>query len=156
MKEGYFNEEQVEKDFPGMLEEERKRYEAVDSSTASILAAKGYTPNTQWRWADQTVYSIKLEDLLPVRSAVYCRRKGAYRYWVREALNGPFSVYPLICYLQTDGVIRVKYGNLLYWVAKETRKYDSYNCVFPGGPKETDEIYRALLTDLKMNEVGFC
>ena len=55
MKEGYFNKEQVEKDFPGMLEEERKRYEVVDSSTASILADKGYTPIIQWCWDEPSV-----------------------------------------------------------------------------------------------------
>jgi len=156
VKEGYFNKEQLEEDFPGMLDEQRKRYEAVDSSTASILAEKEYTPSTDWCWADLPVYSIKLDDLLPVRSAVYCRRKASYRYWIREAIGNSFTTYPLICYLQTDGVIRVKYGNLLYWVAKETRQCESYNCVFPGGPEETDDLYRALLKDLKMNEVGFC
>ena len=156
MKEGYFNEEQVEEDFPGMLAEERKRYEAVDSSIESILQEKGYTPNPVITYVGIPVYRVKIEDLIPVRSAVYCRRKAAYRYWIRQALDEMMAVTPLICYLQTDEVIRVKYGCLLYWVAKETKICTSYPCVFPGGPEATDNLYQEMLKDIKMNEVGFC
>ncbi len=156
MKEGYFNEEQVEKDFPGMLAEEKARYEEVDSSTESILKEKGYTPNPVVTYVHLPVYRIKMEDLTPVRSAIYCRRKAAYRYWIRQAQDGMMAVTPLICYLQTDGMIRVKYGCLLYWIAKETKICNSYPCVFPGGPEATDNLYQQMLEDIKMNEVGFC
>jgi hypothetical protein len=156
VKEGYFNEEQVEEDFPGMLAEERARYEAVDSSAASVLEKKGYTPNPVVTYQGLPTYQIKLEDLVPARSAIYCRRKAAYRYWIREAHSQMMAATPLICYLQTDGMIRVKYGCLLYWVAKETKICNSYPCVFPGGPEVTDNLYQQMLEDIKMNEVGFC
>jgi len=100
-------------------------------------------------WQEHDVLEIPIDHVQPTRSATAIRRLSAYTEFVNKFLNGYNPETPLLCYIDSDGVIRVKHGNLLFWVAKETKQLSTVKCVFAGGAEKTDA-----LLDTQRNELG--
>ncbi len=127
-----------------MEKELRERHEKLDLQIHRIVIEKNY--QCVGNWEGELVYSIPIEDLLGVRSAAFCRRKGAYRPIVTEMVEGSFvQRAPLPCFVAGDLMLRVKWGNIIYWAAKETRKISHLNCVFAGDVEKTEFLKSKLL-----------
>lgn len=146
----YSNAEDLEKDYPGIDEELKERFETIENRTTRILEDKGYQKVGIWK--DLPLWSIPVEDLLGVRSSRYCRRLGSYRHYIREMHNGNFYQVPLLCFVAMDERLRVKWGNIIYWVARETRTQTHLHCVFPSGPEKTDALKEFQLQEAGMKE----
>jgi hypothetical protein len=149
----YANIEDLEKDYPGINEEMKARTDMMDERTSGILKERGYPIVREWE--GHSVYQIPIEDLLGVWSARKTRRCGSYRHYITEMHNGTFSQVPLLCFVAMDGRLRVKYGNVIYWVAKETRKVPELHCVFPKGPEATDALQQSQLREAGMQQGVF-
>lgn len=93
-------------------------------------------PNKKWH--SQTLYSIPVNKLLGVRSAVAVRKLSMYSKYINKFLNNEAPTTPCLCFIAGDGMLRVKHGNLLYWCAKETNTVHNILCVFAGGSTKTD------------------
>jgi hypothetical protein len=146
----YSTVEELEKDYPGIDEEMKQRHETIDQRTNRILEDRGYQILRNWK--ELPLWSIPVEDLLAVRSSRYCRRIGSYRHYIREMHNGNFYQVPLLCFVAMDGRLRVKWGNVIYWVAKETKTQTHLQCVFPSGPEKTDALKEFQLQEAGMKE----
>jgi len=90
-------------------------------------------------WQGLPIYIIDVNDLTAVRSAVTTRKLPSYSKFVNQFLHGFKPPAPAICFVGGDGRLRVKYGNLLYWTAKETHT-QYISCVFPKGIDYTDSL----------------
>jgi hypothetical protein len=144
----------IEEQFPGMEEELRKRHHFLDMQLAQIVKKNNY--EIVGKWEGYTVYSIPVTDLLGVRSAAFCRRKGAYRPIVTEMVEGSFiQKAPLLCFVAGDLMLRVKWGNIIYWTAKETRKVSHLTCVFAGEPEKTEFLKSKLLEEYQLGAAVF-
>jgi hypothetical protein len=150
----YINPEDMEKDFPQLEAELRERHQMLDLRLTKIVVEKGYP--TVGFWETYAVYSIPLSDLLGVRSSSFCRRKVAYRPFITEMVEGTFlQKSPLLCFVAGDSMLRVKWGNIIYWAAKETKTLSHLNCVFAGAPEKTEELKAKLLEEYKIPAISF-
>jgi hypothetical protein len=149
----YANEETIKTHYPDIELGLKEKHSQLDSQISKIAKEKKYSILREWK--GYPVYKIPTEDLLGIRSAIYCRRLGSYRYFIQEALNNTLILIPLICFVGGDFRLRVKSGNLIYWVAKETKKISFLECVFPGNPEETDALIPEQLKLIKVPESTF-
>lgn len=98
-------------------------------------------------WNELPVYIIPTDELLGVRSAISVRKLQVYPEYVNRFLKSDIPLTPLICFVAGDGMWRVKHGNLMYWVAKETLTR-TMPCVFPKGIEATDELLPIQIMEL--------
>ena len=144
----------IEKEFPGLEEELRERHQNLDTQIDRIVIERNY--QCVGNWEGYLVYEIPITDLLGVRSATFCRRKGAYRSIVTEMIEGSFTqLAPLPCFVGGDLMLRVKWGNIIYWAAKETRKVSHLDCVFAGDPEKTEFLKSKLLEEYQLPAAVF-
>ena len=150
----YINPEDMEKDFPRLEDELRARHQMLDLRLTKIVNEKEYS--TVGFWETYAVYSIPISDLLGVRSSAFCRRKGSYRPFITEMVEGTFAQKaPLLCFVAGDSMLRVKWGNIIYWAAKETKSLSHLDCVFAGAPEKTESLKAKLLEEYRMPAAVF-
>lgn len=150
----YINPEDIEKDFPGLEKELKERHRRLDMKIDQIIKENKYSMVGEWEGFP--VYNVPITDLLGVRGTIYCRRKGSYRYFINEMINGTFiQSAPVLCFVAGDLMLRVKWGNILYWAAKETRRINNLNCVFAGSPEKTEGLKTRFLESYHMQSDTF-
>lgn len=113
------------------LEELKIKHDKLDNMINDIAESRGYAQLESWN--GYVVYDIPIMDLSPVRSSVMIRKVGLYSKTVNNFLNGYKPTCPLLCFIASDLSIKVKHGNLICWVAKETKQLTSLPCIFPKG-----------------------
>jgi hypothetical protein len=71
-------------------------------------------------------------------------------------VEGSFiQLAPLPCFVAGDLMLRVKWGNIIYWAAKETKKMSHLNCVFAGDPEKTEFLKSKLLEEYQLPAAVF-
>ena len=141
-------------DYPKLESELRDRHQSLDLKLVKIVTEKGYLETGSWE--GYPIYVIPVSDLLGVRSATFCRRKAFYRPLITEMVEGIFvQKAPLLCFVAGDLMLRVKWGNIIYWGAKETKKISHLSCVFPGDPEKTELLKSKLLEEYKIPDRSF-
>ena len=141
-------------DYPKLESELRNRHRRLDLKLEKIVTEKKYL--TTGNWEGYPIYIIPIPDLLGVRSATFCRRKACYRPFITEMVEGIFvQKAPLLCFVAGDLMLRVKWGNIIYWAAKETKKISHLSCVFPGDPEKTELLKSKLLEEYKIPAISF-
>jgi len=141
-------------DYPKLESELQKRHQNLDMQIEKIVAEKGYLETGSWE--GYPIYAIPVSDLLGVRSATFCRRKAFYRPVIVDMVEETFiQKAPLLCFVAGDLMLRVKWGNIIYWAAKETKKISYLSCIFPGDPEKTELLKSKLLEEYKIPAISF-
>jgi len=141
-------------DHPKLESELRNRHRNLDLKLEKIVTEKEYLKTGNWE--GYSIYAIPVSDLLGVRSVTFCRRKAFYRPVILDMIEGTFvQKAPLLCFVAGDLMLRVKWGNIIYWAAKETKKISYLSCIFPGDPEKTELLKSKLLEEYKIPAISF-